>query len=457
MRFLRTRARFLARGAARLLLRYAPSEAQRLFALTIIIGIVCGLAAVAFHLAIRALENLAINRAYTASAWPVWVIASPALGGLLAGVLLQYLAPNARGSGVPQVKLAFAAPNGRIRLRDAAAKFAISAIQLGSGASLGREGPTVQICAGIAGSLGRVFRIAPDKIHQLLPVGVAAGIAAAFNAPIAAVTFTIEEVVGKLDQTILSGIVVAAAFAAVIERSVLGEHPFFAVPQTHGLDDPYSLPFYALLGVAAAVVSITFTDALIKTRAHFLDSSRLPPWLRPALGAAIAGMLGVAVFGAFGTRGMTGGGYDTLGRALSGDLSGRVLIVLCAMKIVATVFSYSSGGAGGIFAPSLFIGGMLGGAIAHLDMAILHHSLETKAAFALVGMGAVFAGTIRAPITSVLIIFEMTGNYALILPLMIANMTSYVLARHWRHDPIYEALIKQDRLRSTGQTPASKV
>ncbi|MEO6419926.1 MAG: chloride channel protein, partial [Polyangiaceae bacterium] len=373
--------------------------------------------------------------------WIVWTVLTPIVGALISGALLQYVVPNARGSGIPQVKIAFA-KNERVRARDAIGKFVLSSIQIGTGSSLGREGPTVQICAGVASSLGRVGGISRKSMRRLIPVGAAAGIAAAFNAPIAAVTFTIEEVVGNLDQAVLSGVIIAAAIAAVIERSVLGEHPIFAVPQTYGLTHVSSLMVYALIGLAAAPVSILFTDSLLALRRKF-RASRIPPWARPGVGGLVTGVLAAAAWGWFATRGVTGGGYDVLGQALTGQLAVKVMLVLCAMKIVATVSSYASGGAGGLFAPTLFIGGTLGGVIGQLDHVLLHHN-EPLGAFALVGMGAVFAGIIRAPMTSVLIIIEMTGGYSLILPLMIANMTAYVLARHWRPTPIYDALLLQD-------------
>ncbi|MGH7294529.1 MAG: chloride channel protein, partial [Polyangiaceae bacterium] len=217
-------------------IRFAPSEAQRLFFLTILIGIVCGLAAVAFHISITLASHELIDRAMNApgNSWIGWTLVTPALGALGCGALLQYVVPNARGSGIPQVKIAFAAGGGRLRMRDSVGKFLVGALQLGSGSSLGREGPTVQICAGVASLLGRITRVTPAALRRIIPVGAAAGIAAAFNAPIAAVTFTIEEVVGNLDQAVLSGVIVAAALSAVIERSVLGEHPIFTLPQTYG-------------------------------------------------------------------------------------------------------------------------------------------------------------------------------------------------------------------------------
>jgi CIC family chloride channel protein len=426
-------------------IRFAPTEAQRLFALTMLIGVVCGFAAVAFHLAIAVVEHALIDRAIEAPgrAWMGWVIVTPTLGGVVCGLLLQYVVPNARGSGIPQVKVAFAVEGGRLRMRDSIGKFVIGALQIGSGASLGREGPTVQICAGVASGIGRLTRVSPKSLRRLIPVGAAAGIAAAFNAPIAAVTFTIEEVVGNLDQAVLSGVIIAAALAAVIERSVLGEHPVFSVPQPFSLLHSSSLLIYAILGVASAGASIVFTDSLLGLRKRFRDSP-IPEWMRPGVGGLVTGGLAVVAMWKLGTRGVTGGGYETLGSALGGNLAVSTMAILCAMKIAATVFSYSSGGAGGIFAPALFIGGMLGGAVGTLDRVLLHHTGEPVGAFALVGMGAVFSGIIRAPMTSVLIIVEMTGGYSLILPLMLANMTAYVLARAWRPVPIYEALLAQD-------------
>lgn len=428
----------------RVQLRFAPTEAQRLFGLTVAIGVLSGLAAVAFHLAIGFVEKHLILRA-TGSSWPALVpltVLTPLLGALACGWLLTYVAPAARGSGVPQVKAAFAGMGPRVRLRDSLAKFLICTLQLGSGSSLGREGPTVHICAGIASAFRGVPGISPKSLRRLMPVGVAAGIAAAFNAPIAAVTFTIEEVVGKLDQAVLSGVIVAAALAAVIERSVLGEHPIFSVPSTYGLHHASSLLIYALIGVAAAVVSVAFTDGLLKSRAAF-RKSKLPEWARPGVGGLVTGALAAGTISTLGVRGVTGGGYETLGVALTGQVAVGVMLALMGLKLVATVASYSSGGAGGIFAPALFIGAMLGGSLGQLDRLLLGHP-EGVGAFALVGMGAVFAGIIRAPMTSVLIIIEMTGTYSLILPLMISNMAAYILARTWRPTPIYEALLQQD-------------
>ncbi len=439
--------------------RYLPNESQHLFGLTLAVGVVCGLVAVAFHLAIQAAEHLLIDRALNTSgpSWMAWTVLSPTVGGLGAGAFLTWVVPGARGSGIPQVKQAFAKEGGRVRFRDALGKFVAATFQIGSGASLGREGPTVQICAGATSMLARLTSLPPKSARRLTPVAAAAGIAAAFNAPIAAVTFTIEEVVGALDQTVLSGVVIAAALAAVIERSVLGVHPVIEVDQPYGLDHPSSLIFYAVLGLAAAVVSAAFTDGLLRLRLWFRGFTLVPAWAHPAVGGLVTGLLAVVALHFLGVRGVTGGGYATLGQALAGRLALKVLLALCLMKGVATVFSYSSGGAGGIFAPALFVGAMLGGAIGYLDVAALQHEERQLGAFALVGMGAVFAGVIRAPITSVLIIFEMTGGYGLVLPLMLANMTSYALTRRWRPTPIYDALLEQDGIVLQHGTPRTSL
>jgi CIC family chloride channel protein len=429
--------------------RLVPSEGNRIYVLTIVIGGVCGLTAVAFHSAIRWASQLLIERSLsqTGSAWLAGALITPTVGALLAGLLLEYALPNARGSGIPQVKMVYAVKSGRLRLRDALGKFVVATLQLGSGSALGREGPTVQICASVASSLGRLFAISPRNLRRLIPVGAAAGIAAAFNAPIAAVTFTIEEIVGDLDQTVLAGVVVAAALAAAVEHSILGAHPVFSVPASYELTYFSSLLLYALLGAAAALLSRFFYVALLALRARFRALSRGRRALAPTLGGLATGALAVLVSTTLGADGVLGDGYATLSSALVGNVSLGVMVALVLTKLMATILCYASGGAGGIFAPVLFVGGMLGGVFGHLDRALLDHPGTELGAFALVGMGAFFAAVIRAPITSVLIIFEMTHSYGLILPLMIANAVAYLLARRAQQLPIYEALLDQDGLR----------
>ncbi|HEY1015783.1 MAG TPA: chloride channel protein [Herpetosiphonaceae bacterium] len=439
----------IRQAALRWFMQRLPSEPQRVFALTLLLGALCGLAAVAFHLAIQAAEHVLIDRALAASGWTriAWTLLLPTAGGLVSGIFLAHVVPDARGSGIPQVKVAYEVNGGRMPLRVVLGKFGLGVLQIGSGASLGREGPTVQICAGIASAVGRAAALSRQNLRNLLPVGAAAGIAAAFNAPIAAVTFTLEEIIGDLQHTVLAGIIVAAALAAAIEHALLGAHPVFSIPPGYGLHHSVSLLLYAALGVAAAGLAIVFCDSLLAARAWFRRLHRIPVWARPAIGGLLTGMLAAVAISALRTEGITGAGYATLAAALAGQVPLKLLLALCVMKAIATISSYSSGGAGGLFAPSLFLGGTLGGAIGFLDVQLFHHAPSEIGAFALVGMGAVFAAIIRAPITSILIIIEMTGGYDLMLPLMIANMTAYVLARRVRPLAIYEALLAQDGVR----------
>jgi CIC family chloride channel protein len=428
------------------LLRRMPTERQRLLAVTILAGGLCGLAAVAFHLSIMGLEVLLIDRANAAAghSWIWWTILCPAIGGLVAGVGLTYWAPGAAGSGIPQVKVAYALRAGLVPFKEAAGKFVLCAIQIGSGASLGLEGPTVQICAGVSSLLAKLARLSPKNTRRMASVGMAAGIAAAFNAPIAAVTFTLEELIEDLDQTMLSGVIVAAALAAVVEHSILGSNPVFHVQGNYQLAKSSSLVWYALLGLLAAIVSVAFTDSLLGLRAWFRRLETVPRWVQPAIGGAATGGLAVVALALFHLNGIAGDPYKTLTLALTGKMTVTAMAVFCLLKLASTVCSYSSGGSGGIFAPALFMGAMLGGAVGYLDVTVFHHSTDSIGAFAVVGMGAVFAGIIRAPMTSVLIIFEMTGGYGLVLPLMIANMSAFALARHWRRTPVYDALLAQD-------------
>jgi CIC family chloride channel protein len=227
----------------------------------------------------------------------------------------------------------------------------------------------------------------------------------------------------------------------------------FRVPRPYSLVKASSLVWYALLGVLAAVVSVAFTDSLLFVRAKFKQFTLLPRWVHPALGGLATGALAVLGLYFFRMNGIAGDPYKTLTLALTGTLPLWLMAVFCVLKLGATVSSYSSGGSGGIFAPSLFMGGMLGGAVGYIDVTLLHHSTDAIGAFAVVGMGAVFAGIVRAPMTSVLIVFEMTGGYGLVVPLMIANMTAFALARYWRKLPIYDALLAQDGIVLPHGTP----
>jgi CIC family chloride channel protein len=431
--------------AHRLFNRIPLREQQKIYVLTLLIGALCGLAAVLFHLLLDFFQEHIIYRAAAVQHWWVvpLVVLIPAVGGLIAGAGLYFYAPEARGSGIPQVKTAFYLDGGRIPARVIPGKMFLSAFNIGTGASLGREGPTVQICAAIASLLGRVFAISRRRLQSLVPVGAAAGLAAAFNTPIASVTFTLEEILGDTAGKPLGSIVIASVIAAVIERSILGEHALFNVP-AYKLNNALELLFYALLGLLAGLAAVVFNEGLLRLRARFRHQRLIPQWATPGVGGLLLGIVGLLSLLSTGSSSIFGVGYGQLAVELQNNLPLKVLMILGACKLVGTVVSYSSGSSGGIFGPSLYIGGMLGGAVGILAQFLLGNAQTQPGAFALVGMGAVFAGIVRAPVTSIIIIFEMTNNYSIILPLMVANITSYALATRLSPTPIYDALLLQD-------------
>jgi CIC family chloride channel protein len=418
---------------------------QKIYILTLLIGGLGGLAAVLFHLLLDFFQKDII---YRAAAIPNWwriplVLLIPTLGGLMAGAGLYFYAPEATGSGIPQVKTAFYLDGGRIPARVIPGKMILAAFNIGTGASLGREGPTVQICAATASVLGRIFAISRSRLQSLIPVGAAAGLAAAFNTPIAAVTFTLEEILGDAAGKPLGSIVIAAVIAAVIERAILGEHALFSVP-AYKLNNAVELLFYALLGIMAGLAAVTFNEGLLRLRKLFRRQQVVPPWATPGVGGLVLGGVGLSALLLTGSSSIFGVGYGQLSVELQGGLPLKILLILGTFKLAGTVISYSSGSSGGIFGPSLYIGGMIGGAVGILTRWLLGTALTQPGAFALVGMGAVFAGIVRAPVTSIIIIFEMTNNYSMILPLMVANIISYALATKLSPTPIYDALLLQD-------------
>ena len=420
--------------------RWLSSETRVLFTLTVVVGCLSGLAAVAFHLsidviAVRVLDPLL---ARPLSQRVLLVPLLLVLVGLVVGLLLDKVVPFARGSGIPEVKTAYVfGPGPQLSLRTVVGKFVLGALSIGSGFSMGREGPTVQICAAIGAAVGKATRRPSRVVKALISVGAAAGIAAAFNTPIAAITFAMEEVIGDLNQRLVGAIVVASVAAAVVERAMLGGRPSLSVPG-YSLGDWRELFAYALLGLLAGLGSAVFVRGLLSLRAFVRSLAGLPVWARPAVGGVIMAAIGLALPQTFGI------GYPTLSAALLGQLSLPRMAVLSAGKLAATVTSYGWGLSGGIFAPSLFIGATLGGSVAHIVHPFAGPAPDIVGSFALVGMGAFFAGAIRAPITSILIIFEMTGDYAIILPLMISNVISYTVAARLDPVPIYDALLRQD-------------
>jgi CIC family chloride channel protein len=408
-------------------------EGQVFLVLALVIGALTGLAVVAF---ILLTERLGM-RIYPVGSAPWRRLLFPVAGSLGIGYLLYRYFPNARGSGVPQTKAALFAREGRITLRTVLGKFFCTSATLASGIPLGREGPSVQVGAGIGSVLGRLLGLPNEQVKKLIPVGAAAAIAAAFNTPLAAVLFSLEEITGDLYAPVMGAVVLASATAWMVLRVSLGDHPLFKVPQYH-LIHPAEFAVYAVLGVAGGVVSAVFTKLLLGIRARFLRFPQKTVWFQPVAGGLLVGVMGWFVPQVLGV------GYGYVGDALNGNMAFKMMMLLVVLKLVAVTTSYASGNAGGIFGPSLFIGAMLGGTVG----TVAHHWFPaytaTPGAYALVGMGAVFAGVVRTPMTSVLMIFEMTQDYAVIVPLMIANLVSLFIASQLQHEPIYEGLAMQD-------------
>ena len=421
--------------------RLKRHEDTLLLVITLLVGAVVGLVVVAF---IVVTERLG-SQLYPAEAAPWRRLAVPVLGALVSGWLLVRYFPEARGSGIPQTKTALLLRQGRITLRTVIGKFACSSIALSSGIALGREGPTVHVGAGVASVLGRRLGLGPRQIQALIPVGTSAAVAAAFNTPIAGVLFTLEEILGDLHARVIGSVVISAATSWAVLNLLLGDEPLFHVP-AYQLVHPVELPLYAVLGLSGGLVSVAFVKLLLFLRKRFL---RLPRWtlaLQPAAGGLVVGVFGWYVPEVLGV------GYGHVGDALNGRMLFGSMALLLALKVVATATCYASGNAGGIFGPSLFIGAMLGGAIGSVAHAWLPDVTGSAGAYALVGMGAAFAGIVRAPMTSVIMIFEITRDYSIIVPVMIANLLSYFISQRLQPKPVYEALLDQDGI----QLPATR-
>jgi CIC family chloride channel protein len=415
---------------------FAGHEDKLMLAWTLVTAGIVGAVTVGFMVST---EHLAawLHPEGDSAAWRRLVF--PILGAALAGLLLRRFFPDSAGSGIPQTKAALILNDGQIPFRTAIGKFICSTITLASGVSLGREGPSVQVGAGIASALGRRIGLDRHRIRALVPAGAAAAVSAAFNTPIAAVLFTLEELVGNLHAPLLGPVVLSAATSWLVMRALLGDAPLFHVP-AYQLVHPVEFLFYGLLGAAGGLVSAGFVKLLLRIRSWFATFPARTKAIQPAAGGLFVGVL------AFFVPEVLGVGYPIVDQALNGKLVFQSMAILLCLKIAATALCYSSGNAGGIFGPSLFIGAMLGGAIGSGASYFMPDSTGSVGAYALAGMGAAFAGIVRAPLTSVIMIFEITRDYSIIVPLMISNLLSFFVSQRLQPEPVYEALLLQDRI-----------
>jgi len=421
------------RGVA-LLRRLRTNEHTIMTILAVGVGLAGGYGAVGFRHLIDLLQSIAYGSSDTllevvrSVPWTIrWCI--PALGGLVVGPLVYFGAREAKGHGVPEVMQAVALRSGLIRKRIVVVKTLASALTIATGGSVGREGPIVQIGSAIGSSIGQMLKVSPERMRTLVGCGAAAGIAATFNAPIAGSMFALEIILGDFGLATFSPIIIASVTATAVSRHYLGNTPAFIVP-AYELISVWEFPIYVALGLFCALVAVTFVKVLYRTEDLF-DGVRFPEYLKPVLGGVVLGFLGLAF------PQLLGVGYGGIDQALLETYTGWFLLLLVVFKILATAITIGSGGSGGVFAPSLFLGAMAGSLFGILAHTLFPSLTATPAAYGIVGMGAVVSATTHGPLAAILILFEMTGNYKIILPLMTTCIISTLAARQIMPESIY--------------------
>lgn len=410
------------------------SESVFIIVLAILVGLLTGVGAVAFRWLILTCRDFFFGSLPLTTSiigiprhWFIPLI--PMFGGLLVGPIVYKFASEARGHGVPEVMSAVALHGGTIRPRVSLAKSIASAICIGSGGSAGREGPIVQIGSAIGSTIGQVFRLSGNRVKVLVGCGAAAGISAVFNAPIAGVIFSLEIILGDFTIKTFSPVILSSVLASVVSRFFLGDYPAFGIPE-YSLVSAWEIPMYMFLGMFAGVVSFIFIKSLYWTEDLF-DSWKIPDVIKPAIGGLMLGCVGLL------TPQVFADGYEAISAALYGEMFWGLMIILVIMKIIATSLTLGSGNSGGIFAPSLFMGAMAGGFFGTIMNYLFPEVTAPPTAYALVGMGAVVAGVTHAAITSILIVFEMTGDYRIMLPMMVATVFATLVANRLSRESIY--------------------
>lgn len=412
-------------------------EEQFFLVLAIFIGVFSGLLVVLFRLLIETLRIYLLGSGLRPP-FPR-VILVPALAGLVIAVGIIHFFTRIRGSGVNQTKGALYIYDGYIGTDTVVGKFLLSALAIGSGQSLGPEDPSLQIGAGFASAVGRRLKLSRERLRLIAPVGAAAGLAAAFNSPITAVLFVIEEVIGRWSAGILGAIVLSAISSVVVERWFLGDAPLFRIPAYH-LEHPVELLAYAALGVIGGLASLVFVKLIAFLRPKFRQLPTASQYFQPAIAGLLIGFIGIKY------PQVMGAGYDYIDQAMHGRFPWELLGILAGLKLLATTLSFVSGAPGGLFAPTLFMGAMIGGAVGALEQHFFPNLAIPAGAYALVGMGTLFAGIMRAPMTSVFMMLEVSGNYSIIVPVIISNAIAYFISRTFQPVPIFDMLSRQDGL-----------
>ncbi len=418
----------------RLVGRFEPDETTIMVILAVLVGVAGGFGAILFRWMVNFFQGFLIGHGEDTvallSSVPWWQkLLLPVAGGLIVGPMVFFGAPEAKGHGVPEVLDAMVFKKGVIRPIVAAVKITASAITIAFGGSVGREGPIVQIGAGMASTLGQWLKLSPQRLRTLIGCGAAAGIAATFNAPIAGVFFALEILMRDFALVTFSPIIVSSVVATAISREFLGTQPSFHVPP-FAMESSLELPFYLLVGLVVGLVAMVYVRTLYATEDAF-DRLRIPPWSKPALGGLGLGVLLIWFPQLYGV------GYSSMVQALNGHMALGMMAVLVLVKLAAVDLTLGSGASGGIFAPALYLGGMTGGAFGAALMFIFpgaHHAVGT---FAMAGMAAMVGAATGAPLTAILILFEMTGQYQVILPLMLASIGAALVYRLVMKDTIF--------------------
>jgi chloride channel protein, CIC family len=363
---------------------------------------------------------------------------APTIGALVSVACVRFVLTHAGGSGVNNTRAAVHVLDGYIPAGSVGGKFTVCSISIGTGNPLGPEDPALQMGAGVASLLGRLFHLPREQIRVIAPVGAAAGIAAAFNTPITAVLFVIELVIASWNASVLGSIVLAAVSSVVVTRWFLGDDPLFRVPD-FALAHPSELLVYAAIGLAGGVLATVYVQLMLrlKRRVRRIEGGR--PRLAVAAGAgALVGIVGLTL------PEVMGPGYLTIDNALHGEYAWKALLILGLVKILVTAVAFAAEVPGGLFAPTLFAGAMVGGGIGAVAREYWPAPMSAPSAYMLVGMGTFFAGVFRAPMTSIFMVFEVSASYVIILPVMIANTLGYLVARQFHHAHLFDALALEE-------------
>lgn len=414
-------------------IRLQPSESVILGALALIVGVTSAGGVWLFKWLIGLVDGLIFGQLGQAlqplSRWGVAVL--PALGGLVVGLLLHFFIGEERHHGVAGIMEAVALAGGRLRYKRVPVKAIAAAISIGSGASVGPEDPSVQIGSNLGSMFGQWLRLSDDRMRALVAAGAASGVAAAFNAPIAGVFFALEIILGEISGSALGVVVLSAVISSVVTQVVAGPEPAFHVP-AYAFNSVWELPLYLVLGILAGPLAAIYVRGLYLAQDIFHYLQRIPRWLKPALAGLGVGLVGIFLPQVFGV------GYDTIGKILNGESLGLAMLVgVMVAKLVVTPISIAGGFPGGVFAPSLFIGAAMGGAFGQAASQLFPQLNLVPAAFAMVGMAALLAGAVHAPLTAILLLFEMTRDYRIILPLMFAVMISLLLSQRLQPYSVY--------------------